>query len=77
MKIKYMWKVLSEDGLLKDPPIFIDSYNYEFDVNQTDSYDDLETEEQAYENLQRVSNESKDWNMKCFEFVLVKIVTVY
>lgn len=71
-----MWKVLSEDGLLKDPPEFTDRYNYEFDVNQTETYCDLETEEQAYENLQRVSNETKDWKMRHFDFVLVKIVTL-
>lgn len=33
MKMQYVWKVLSEDGLLKDPPIFTDCYHYEFDVN--------------------------------------------
>lgn len=77
MKTKYVWKVLSEDGLLKDPPIFTDCYHYEFDVNEKESYGELETEEQAYENLQRVSNESKDWKIKCYEFVLIKTVKVY
>lgn len=76
MKIKYVWKVLYGGGLLKDPPIFSDQYHYEFDVNETESYGDLETEEKAYENLQRVRNETKDWKMDYLDFVLVKIVKV-
>jgi len=76
MKIKYVWKVLHEDCLLKDPPIFSDQYHYEFDVNKTESYDDLETEEKAYENLQRVRNATNDWKLDYLNFVLVKIVKV-
>lgn len=71
-----MWKVLSEDGLLKDPPLFTDEFNYKHDVNLIGYSGKLETEEQAYENFQRVNDETHDWKMNHFDFVLVKIVTL-
>lgn len=77
MNIKYFWKILSEDGLLKDPPKFKDYYNYEYDVNVTEDWKLLESEEQAYSNLKRVRTETNDDSMKYFEFVLLKIVKVY
>lgn len=73
-----MWKVLSEDGLLKDPPEFQDQYNYKYNINLfIDYWKELETESEAYENLARVRYETKDDAMKYFEFVLIKIVKVY
>jgi len=77
MNIKYFWKILSEDGLLKDPPKFKDYYNYEYDVNINEDWKLLESEEQAYDNLKRVRIETNDDSMKYFEFVLLKIVKVY
>jgi hypothetical protein len=73
-----MWKVLSIDGLLKDPPEFQDQYNYKYNVNiSVEDWKELETEPKAYENLARVRYETKDNHMCYFDFVLVKIVTVY
>lgn len=77
MNIKYFWKILSEDGLLKDPPKFKDYYNYEYDVNINEDWELLKSEEQAYNNLKRVREETNDDSMKYFEFVLLKIVKVY
>lgn len=77
MNIKYFWKILSEDGLLKDPPKFKDYYNYEYDVNINEDWELLESEEQAYNNIKRVREETNDDSMKYFEFVLLKIVKVY
>lgn len=72
-----MWKVLSIDGLLKDPPEFQDQYNYKYNVNITDDWTEIDSEQKAYENLTRVRTETNDHAMLYFDFVLIKTVNVY
>lgn len=77
MKITYIWKILSEDGLLKDPPKFYDPLGYGYDVNETEDYNHFKSEEEAYENFNRVRTETNNKVMEYFDFVLIKIVNVY
>ena len=63
---RYYWKLLTEDGLLKDIGCRWDNYHNMFDLNG------YETEEEALYDYKREFSLEIENNEPCPEFVLIK-----
>lgn len=71
MKTVYKWKVLSEDGLLKEPEDIRNSNHLEINLNGFEG--GFSSESLAHAHLTEVVSKVVDFNLP-YEIVLVKII---
>lgn len=71
MKSKYFWKVLSEDGLLKEP-VYKSQFGYEENLNYCGGYD---TEFDAQQAVIKAKKDASPWDFPR-ELILIKVFDV-
>lgn len=75
MEIRYEWRVLSDDGLLKEPRKTSDEENVNyFSGNDWKWYNDYKTEQEANEALEQWYKECDEWDNFGELLTLVKTV---
>ena len=72
MKSKYFWKVLSEDGLLKEP-VYKSRFGYEDNLNGY--YGGYDTEFEAQQAVTEAKQDASPWNFPR-ELILIKVFDV-